>query len=335
MAGVINTATPQPSSTITPFVSKTRTCIPSLTPAPTKTPTLVPTLNPTEKAVATIVEATSVVKATQSAVLQVEIQTAQKISGNDCETSRVKLSPDEKWMARDCGRDDGFRVSSSDGTKLFVISYSDVSDLLGFTSSDTWYVDNIYPLHWTEDGRFLFFSEYICCVDTDAFGWDDDLFRLNLITGEWSRLINGTANYYDFSPAGEKMIYIPFDRSGFGQPVIINILDLETWSQNQILLQDYEQAGSVVWSPDEKSIVLVAKTGNIYDGNQKYSIVIMDLVTDSYKVISYPYHIYPVSWSENNVITLISVSCAKDNPYSCYDVFLFYDLNIEGFVYAP
>ncbi len=101
------------------------------------------------------------------------------------------------------------------------------------------------------------------------------------------------------------------------------------------MLQDYEQAGSVVWSPDENSLVLVAKTGNVYDDNQKFSIIVIDLIESSYKVISYPYYMYPVSWSENNIITLIGVSCAIDNPYSCYDVFLFYDLSVDGFVYAP
>lgn len=334
VADVINTATPQPFSTLTPFVSKTKTLIPTLTSIPTKTPTLAPTINATQEVVSTIFESTAVVEATQTFIIQEAIRTAKLDLNNDCNGWHISLSSDKKWLARDCQRDNVFRVSKIDGSKSFEISHEEVSNLV-LEDSSNGYVDGVFSLFWSSDGRFLFFSEYICCVDTDAYGSLDGLIRLNLQTGELSEVISGGANYFNFSPTGKKIVHIPFDRSGFGHPVIINILNLETWSQNQVLLQDYEQAGSVVWSPDENSLVLVAKTGNVYDDNQKFSIIVIDLIESSYKVISYPYYMYPVSWSENNIITLIGVSCAIDNPYSCYDVFLFYDLSVEGFVYAP
>lgn len=333
--GVITpTAMPHPSSTLTPFVSKTKTLIPTLTSIPTKTPTVVPTLNATQEVVSTIFKSTAVVEATQTFIAQEAIQTAKLDLNNDCNAWHISLSPDKKWLARDCQRDNVFRVSKIDGSMNFEISHEEISNLVLEDSSNA-YVGDVFPLFWSSDGRFLFFSEDICCVDTDAYGSSDSLFRLNLQTGAWSEVISGGANYFKFSLLGQKLIHIPNDISGAGMPVIINIIDLETWSQEHILLNDNEQAGSVVWSPDENNIVLVAKTGNVYDDNQKFSIIVLDLIKKSSRVISYPDYMYPVNWFEDNIIVLLGVSCIKDNPYSCYDVFLFYDMNLEKFISSP
>lgn len=328
--------TSTPDFSPTPFVSKTKTLIPSHTSVPTKTPTLIPTLNATQKVVATIFESTAVAEATQTFIVQEAIQTAKIPFKDNCNAWHTSLSPDKNWLARDCHIDSMFRVSNIDGSKYFEISHNEISSIVLADPSDPYItVSDVFPLFWSNDGRFLFFTDYVCCVDTDAFGSDDSLLRLNLQTGEWSEVISGGANYFKFSPLGKNLVHIPNDIAGSGMPVVVNVIDLETWSQDQILLDDYEQAGSVVWSPEENNLVLVAKTGNVYDDNQKFSIIVIDLKTKSSKVISHPYYMYPLSWSENNIITLISVSCTKDDPYNCYDIFLFYDVNLGEFVSSP
>jgi hypothetical protein len=193
----------------------------------------------------------------------------------------------------------------------------------------------VQPLFWTSDGRYLFFTQHVCCIDTDAFGWDGALIRLNLNTGEAQVLISGHMNYFSFSPEGNTLIHIPNDHAGGGMPLIINVMDTKTWSQTRLSFNDYEQAGSLIWAPDESGFALTTKIGNYYAGGEVFSVIVVGFSSGSSKIIFTQNSTFvgPVDWSEENVITLVE-SCNQlqvDDFNDCANQFLFYDLNSETF----
>jgi hypothetical protein len=300
----------------------------SLIPSKTLTPS--PTLGLTSQAATTMIAGTRIVQTAQSSETQEKIAAVNSEFLEICESRNPSLSPDENWLAQDCFSNQ-FMVSSRESSRTIVISYQEIMELTG----DAMRISNVQPLFWTADGRYLFFTQHVCCIDTDAFGWDGALLRLNLNTGEAQVLISGHMNYFSFSPNGNTLIHIPNDHAGGGMPLIINIMDTKAWSQTRLLFSDYEQAGSLVWAPDESGFTLTTKIGNYYAGGEEFSVIVVDFSSGSSKIIFTQNSTFvgPVDWSEDNIVTLVE-SCNQlqvDDFNDCANQFMFYDLNAETF----
>lgn len=321
-----------PESTYNPVALVTETITVSPTPQVFRTRTFAPSpaLGLTRQVAATMIESTRIVQTAQSNEEQEKIAAVKSEFSEICESCNASLSPDENWLAQDC-LSNQFMVSSREGSRSIVISYRKITELTG----ERMRISNVQPLFWTRDGRYLFFTQHFCCIDTDAFGWDGALIRLNLNTGESQVLISGHMNYFSFSPDGNTLIHIPNDHAGGGRPLIINVMDTKTWSQTRLSFSDYEQAGSLVWPPDESGFALTTKIGNYYVGGEVFSVIVTDFSSGSSKIIFTQNSTFvgPIDWSKDNVITLVE-SCNQlqvDDFNDCVNQFMFYDLNSETF----
>jgi hypothetical protein len=241
-----------------------------------------------------------------------------------CGSLYPSASPDGNWLADDCGE---FHVVSRDGRKKITISHKDVSP----PDSEVYL---LIPHSWSKDSRYLYFSLRFCCADTDAYGWAGSLYRLDISSSTWVKMIDGYPfNYYSFSPTGRRLLHIPNDQAGSGKPVKFHILDLKSGSEQWLYLEDFEQAGSVQWSPDGMSFATTAQIGNIYDENSQYALFWVSINDSSIaRLIPLSKHdVYATDWFSDDVLAIND--CYYDGQVeTCKS--LFYNTKLQRFITA-
>lgn len=154
--------------------------------------------------------------------------------------------------------------------------------------------------HWSKDGKYLY-------ITTDLgndggpepyFGYRSSLVRVNLINGTW--IDTGISGVISFSPT-DRFIAYSTNKSE------IRMMDLKSGQETTYYTDDrYEFFGEFVWSPDGRKIIFAATPEDWYADNATFALYVIDLdLTTIYKVheSAYPFY-YPVSWSEDNKITL-------------------------------
>ena len=158
------------------------------------------------------------------------------------------ISPDGNWVAVSCGykRDPNLEIVDRNG-KRWTLNYKDYL-LKEYIVDGHIPIGNLYPKHWSADGRYLYFTSYIgfdgggtCFYGFGAHG----LYRIDVKDGAVSAVLplSPSIGGYDiaFSPTGRRLAY-----QGLGEPVI---LDLQTGDKLTIKIED-EVAGNFTWSPD-------------------------------------------------------------------------------------
>lgn len=243
----------------------------------------------------------------------------------------VFKSPDGKWIAVDCSYFEGgeFHVVSTFDT-AWVIPYSEVFENYPNDSG------SIDALHWSKDGKYLYFTNDPCCSHADTLSNGNMLFALNLETGEWKSIIEGYFNYFSFSPVENRLAYIICSVANTNTKIDLHILDLSTGQEELIHIGNFEQAGYAKWSPNGQQIALFAQKGNMYDENEKYSLVIMDLIEKTSNVIILDSLSSPevVNWSEDDVLTIKmhKVLQYSENYFVNSHEVLYYDIKLQSFV---
>lgn len=264
----------------------------------------------TQEADRAFYEATSVAKATLQAEFPGSCQSGDGVS----------ISPDGKWLTNDCG---DFLILSQDGSKKISISKADVSP-------PDYPVTNIFPIHWSNDNHYVFFSTYTCCVDLDVYSTDGLLYRVDTLSEKWSKIIDG--DYYSFSPTDRRLLYILQGYRKKGEPTQFHIVDQLSGTEETINLQNFEQAGHIIWSPDGKNFVATAKIGSDLIENSQFALFFISIDEQS-MVNILPLSdrdVYATNWSKDNIITI--ADC--DNMTTICDKTHLYDANAKQFLSA-
>jgi hypothetical protein len=321
------------SNSNTPAVSPTK--IITQPPLPTVTHTLssTQTIEPTLAFWAIAQETQFSGIYTKIAETKVAISTLATQFPQDCvyDFEGVFKSPNEKWVAVNCPYLEGGALHiSSFFENTWVIPYSEVFE---YYPNDSGSID---VLHWSGDGKYLYFTNDPCCPHADTLSNGNTLFVLNLETGEWKSIIEGYFNYFSFSPVENRLAYIICSVADTNTKIDLLILDLSTGQEELIHIGNFEQAGRIKWSQDGEQITLLAQKGNMYDENEKYSLVIMDLIEKTSNVIILDSLSSPevVNWSEDDVLTIKmhKVLQYSENYFVNSHEVLYYDLKSQSFV---
>lgn len=271
---------------------------------------------------------------TQIAETKVAIATLATQFPQDCvpDFEGVFTSPNGKWKAVDCSYLDGgeFHVFSTSGN-TWVIPYSKVFE---YYPNDLGSVD---ALHWSKDGNYLYFTNHPCCPDTDTLSNGNTLFVLNLQTGEWESIVKGYFNYFLFSPFETIMVYIICSQANANTKIDLHVLDLSTGQEDIVHIGDFEQAGYGIWSPNGQQIALFAQKGNMYDENEKYSLVIIDLIkgTSNIIILDSLYAPEVINWSEDGVLTIKThklLEYGENLVFNSHEI-SYYDLRSQSFFF--
>lgn len=179
-------------------------------------------------------------------------------------------------------------------------------------------------LYLTDDENFLYFSlDAECELIEPGFISSIGVFRMNLSNGEVSEILKAsydfdsyTGYYYtaSISPTGKRLAYI-FNN----QPLILNLLDLNTGETNSITLDNkYTFGGQYQWSEDGTKIVfMLESTAN---SDRYISMAYLDILKDNSMVIFITDKEYRWIMSTIDVTdTGIQISMIDEKP-------LFYDI---------
>jgi len=227
-------------------------------PAPTPTPSATPTLSaqdpgPTAPAVARTTAETSTARVTV---------TPTKVAGTPTATPDLTemevdtwsfASPDGKWRAHGLvafpvnGREKYYtqlKVEETDGAAEWTAVDEWSRLALGYTTPQ--------PLHWSRDGRYLYFTNRPVPDGCAVFVNGSDLNRLDLSDGSVAAVVPHSGLWLSLSPDETTLAYI-----GYGGRGLV-VRDLATGAERETKLdpgQGYA-AGHIVWSPDGTALVL-------------------------------------------------------------------------------
>jgi len=185
-----------------------------------------------------------------------------------------------------------------DGTREWDISFKDsyikpyMTDF-GPRNDLLW---NAYiPAGWTSDEQFAYLAVQTSNAELPYPGYDA-LFRLDLSTGKLTPTLKPaighlTTDYvFRFSPGGSQLAYVNQNVL----PLRIVIYNLASGTEQSFSLDGtFGQAGSFLWSPDEKQLVFAAGD-SIGD-----SVILFDLVTmkNEYLVKDSAHTYLPRAWA--------------------------------------
>ena len=135
------------------------------------------------------------------------------------------------------------------------------------------------PLGWSPDGQFLYFSNVPYGIGGYIlFRGGPDLQQVDLATGAMTEILPdmGCLCPMSLSPDGSTVAYI-----GGLEPLELVLHEVTTGAERRAPLEaGYRQAGSIVWSPDGKLLMLTMAIGNFEQQEKEaFSVVRLDAAT--------------------------------------------------------
>jgi hypothetical protein len=311
---------PQPEATAT------------LTPFPTRTHSPTKTFEPTLAAAATFYRQTQEAEEVGARATVQALDEYQRVFGGECGSyiAFMSVSPDGNWLAQDCSYDK-LQVINKNSSVIWEVDYKDIFDPIEQSGS-------VYPLYWTRNSSYLYFTSRFCCADTDTMSNGDMLYRMDLSTGEWKMLIDGYFNYYSFSPTGRRLLYILNDQAHPDGPfLVLHIMDLSTGEEAKYEFPQFEQAGNVTWKADGLHLAMMTKTGNYFDENVLFSIVLLDVRDGRSETLiaDDPNAPAMVDWSDDDILTVESFAYLGPDGSGHYYSLVerrYYDLKIGAWI---
>lgn len=322
---------PTPAASVTPEAKFTdEPPLPTSTAAATSPS---PTLNPTQQVVSTLVHSTLIARSTEAVATDQAYNHLIAEFPDSCQSINSSLSPNGTWLATDCPLERDFRILNHDKYAKIYISY-DVLFKDEALLNKTGYIS---PLFWSRDGLYFFFSKQVCCDYTESLSNSGQLYRFDLDTYEHQEVVSGDHNYFSFSPNKNIFIHIPDDVTGSGNPLTLNIINIKTLQKTSLPLTAFEQAGFIVWERSSNEIAMMVKTGSNADGNENFSVIIINLVNAVTQSIiaNSKSPVVPLDWSSKNIITIRKDPCLEDQANNCMSEFLYYDTKLGEFTSQP
>lgn len=229
----------------------------------------------------------------------------------------ISYSPNKTWAVVAClgdNPDDGIttKIVRRGGDALWSLSFGDLY-LQPYRTGDPTMSNllqkSFIPVRWTKNEDFVYLAVKTVDEETPYKSYDG-LFRIDLTSGNIRTVLKPSiaplATTYDFkfSPNGNKLAYI---NQSVG-PIAIVIIDTGTGEESRITLDArFTQAGGLVWSQNEKQLVVSAFDKGENGGS---SVILYDLETmESTYLIQQSEKIYqPLSWTEATLIYAKSIS---------------------------
>lgn len=192
-----------------------------------------------------------------------------------------------------------------------------------------WAMQFLHPWHWTMDGKYLYLNVTPCCWDTPCtiYTSGEALIRLDLMTGKVIQTLqmDEQGRFYDFS-ISEDDTHLAYLRTWLDHP-ILNWVNLVNGDEQHIPLGDqYNQAGDLLWSPDNKKVIFTAFQGDGCE-NTTYFLILLDLANNDQTVFleNTVATYYPSQWIDTNHILVsggieniyfvVDISTRKTTPY--------------------
>lgn len=264
---------------------------------------------------------------TQAAIFELSTQFPQLCGFN---IDRVFPSPNGEWIANDCKYvGNFFRVFQINGNQIWEVPYSAIFEYYPD------FIGGVDTIFWSMDGNDLYFVTIPCCPDIDTLGNGDNLYRLDLKTGEWELIIAGSYHFYSFSPDGQQLAYTPNNQTDTDNSIDLHVLDLKTKKEEALHLGSFDQARIISWNQEGTQLVLLAQNGSLYTDDSKYALVVVDLNNKTSQIIIDLTEdwLNVIDWSEDNILTI-----SKSNAIEYYGYYinvsdiLFYDLETDVFI---
>jgi len=224
--------------------------------------------------------------------------------------SSFSYSPDGQWVAFECLEPGMGIYNIVEPSKAWYFSYHDV---FGLKYQNGNYFGKLRPLHWSEDGNYLYFTPFTggdggCPHYLKGY----TLLKLELSTGTYTNLFksSNSLGYYDFSFSnhGTFLAYVEA-RQG---PKAIALEEMTTGNTLKVALdKKYTSVGDLIWSPDDTLIAFSARTGEECE-TSTYDIIVMNLIDHRQNIIlgnSAQYY-HPIQWLDNYRILV------DTNPYT-------------------
>ena len=188
---------------------------------------------------------------------------------------RTSISPDGQWLAQSMAEfHDGqgvyraqLKIMKRDGSRDWSTTQA-APIAQGYTTPQ--------PLHWSRDGRYLYFTNRPVRDGCATFVNGSDLWRINLSTGEQMQVMPARALWLSLSPDERTIAYI-----AQGRPLRLVLRDVQTGNERQLTLQTENDAlaGRSVWSPEGGALALTIAENSCRTGHFNYGIMHVKVAT--------------------------------------------------------
>jgi len=205
--------------------------------------------------------------------------------------SQENLPSVRDWVIYTCRKNRELFIIKVDGSKAWQVAYEQLSSY----EFDE-HRDDIYTVHWSNDGRYVYFVPAYCCWDPGiAFVGQplDEVWQFDVITGTRTQIMSGFDDV-SFSPNDKWVLFIP---QMSAPPPIIQVYDLEKHEiSRSIVLSAFPNnasTGMVVWAPNGHQFAVLTASGADFERYEEgdewkeplWSVLAVDLNTLSQKVV--------------------------------------------------
>lgn len=194
-------------------------------------------------------------------------------------------SPDSNWVAY--RESNGIRVVNPQTEKLWTLPCALFSKC-----------DILFPMSWSSDNQFLYFAPAAYGIGAPiGISRFTAAGRIDVISGEWEKLLQDSDHYYDFSVSADNA-YMAYTQSAGNDSVTLSILNLQSRKEQRFTL-DGRHGGNIVWSPFKPRFVF-----QLQNPAKGSSIVYFDVNENilRYVVREEQSDFYIFYWDENNLV---------------------------------
>jgi hypothetical protein len=186
----------------------------------------------------------------------------------------ISTSPDGTWTAKvfDLYPTSTMDVIHSDGTIIWNIFHD--GEVAGWDES------SLRPVHWSVDGKFLYYTVLPFMDGFILFNVYAGLGRLNLETGETEVIFNKGRDLYALaiSPDSSYLAYICISE----KPRRLVVREMLSGKEEDWIINDrYSQAGTITWAPDSSKLLFQVAEGDSWE-TVSFSLALVSLTDSSY-----------------------------------------------------
>jgi hypothetical protein len=132
------------------------------------------------------------------------------------------------------------------------------------------------PLHWSADGRALYYTNYPSVDGCVVFVSGTDLWRFDLETGTNTQLLPFTSLSLALSPDGSMVAYVKNEREGPDQ-LVLHSLANGVEQTVDVVWEPEDQIGNLIWSADGNQLLMVIAHQACIVHFWDHSVVLIDV----------------------------------------------------------